>query len=351
MSSRRQFLRAASGSVAAAAAVFDPSRLARIAEASAAVAGRPADEVARDEDFWREVQLAFTLDRTIINLNNGGVCPSPRVVHEALKRYLDISNQAPVLLHVAGARAGHRVGAHAAGRHARVRPRGSRHHAQRQRVAADLPARHRPRPGRRGRDDDQDYPRMLDTWEQRVRRDRIKLVKVPFPVPPKQSDLVVGRASAPHAAHEGHPHLPHHQPHRADLPGARDLRPGPRSAASAPSSTARTRSRTSRSRSRDLGCDYYGVSLHKWLLAPVGTGLLWMRRELIKDLWPLQPANVVADGQHPQVRGDRHAPGRHPQRDRRGHRVPRGHRDRTQGSRACATCATAGRGGWSSCPT
>jgi len=44
----------------------------------------------------REIQQAFTLDRTIINLNNGGVCPSPRVVHEALKRYLDISNQSPV---------------------------------------------------------------------------------------------------------------------------------------------------------------------------------------------------------------------------------------------------------------
>ena len=38
----------------------------------------------------------FTLDRTIINLNNGGCSPSPRVVHEAFKRYLDISNQAPV---------------------------------------------------------------------------------------------------------------------------------------------------------------------------------------------------------------------------------------------------------------
>ena len=42
------------------------------------------------------VQSAFTLDRTIINLNNGGCCPSPRVVHDAFKRYLDISNQAPV---------------------------------------------------------------------------------------------------------------------------------------------------------------------------------------------------------------------------------------------------------------
>ena len=49
-----------------------------------------------DETYWRDIQQGFTLDRTIINLNNGGCCPSPRVVHEAFKRYLDISNQAPV---------------------------------------------------------------------------------------------------------------------------------------------------------------------------------------------------------------------------------------------------------------
>ena len=64
--------------------------------AGAAVQGHPVEAVAADEDYWREIQQAFTLDRTIINLNNGGCCPSPRVVHEAFKRYLDISNQAPV---------------------------------------------------------------------------------------------------------------------------------------------------------------------------------------------------------------------------------------------------------------
>ena len=60
------------------------------------VGDRPAAEVATDEGYWREIQQAFTLDRTIINLNNGYTCPSPRVVHEALKRYLDESNQAPI---------------------------------------------------------------------------------------------------------------------------------------------------------------------------------------------------------------------------------------------------------------
>ena len=96
MWTRRQFLHRTSTAAGAALATYNPDGLARILEASAAQAGRSLADIARDEDFWREVQAGFTLDRTIINLNNGGVCPSPRVVHEAFKRYLDISNQSPV---------------------------------------------------------------------------------------------------------------------------------------------------------------------------------------------------------------------------------------------------------------
>src|SRR5207244_2404663 len=70
--------------------------LERVVSANEAAADRPPAEIAADEGYWREIQQAFTLDRTIINLNNGYTCPSPRVVHEALKRYLDMSNQAPI---------------------------------------------------------------------------------------------------------------------------------------------------------------------------------------------------------------------------------------------------------------
>ena len=45
----------------------------------------------------------------------------------------------------------------------------------------------------------------------------------------------------------------------------------------------------------DLDCDYYASSLHKWLLAPHGTGLLYVRRDKIADLWPLQAAADLMD--------------------------------------------------------
>jgi selenocysteine lyase/cysteine desulfurase len=40
----------------------------------------------------------------------------------------------------------------------------------------------------------------------------------------------------------------------------------------------------------DLECDYYGTSLHKWLLAPVGTGFLYVRKARQRELWPLMAA-------------------------------------------------------------
>ena len=46
----------------------------------------------------------------------------------------------------------------------------------------------------------------------------------------------------------------------------------------------------------DLGCDYYGASLHKWLGCPLGAGLLYVRRERIPGLWPLlAPPPKAAD--------------------------------------------------------
>ena len=46
---------------------------------------------------------------------------------------------------------------------------------------------------------------------------------------------------------------------------------------------------------RDLEMDYYGVSLHKWLLAPLGTGLLYVRKDRIASTWPLQAAPERSD--------------------------------------------------------
>src|SRR4029079_14335886 len=156
MLTRRAFLGAGTtGAVALTA--FTNESLTRVAAAAARVADRSPSDVAGDETYWREIQQGFTLDRTLINLNNGGCCPSPRVVHEAFKRYLDLSNAArgprgvqpcPGLVergarvsHVADPRAEHRDGAAAPGRRVRLRSRGNGDQPPPQRGAASRAVR------------------------------------------------------------------------------------------------------------------------------------------------------------------------------------------------------------------
>src|SRR5258708_23895354 len=94
MISRRHFLRAGTTSAVALTA-FTNESLARVASAAARTAGVAPADIARDETYWREIQQGFTLDRTIINLNNGGSCPSPPRFPQSFKRYLDSFHHAP----------------------------------------------------------------------------------------------------------------------------------------------------------------------------------------------------------------------------------------------------------------
>ena len=290
MFTRRSFLRTTLPTGAALAA-FNAAGLARIAEAAGAASDRSPEEVARDEFFWREVQEGFTLDRTIVNLNNGGVCPSPRVVHEALKRYLDVSNQAPVyhMWQILEPNLD-AVRRHLA-RHAGCDPeelaitRNASEALQIAQLGVDL------EPGDEVVTTNQDYPRMLDTWDQRARRDGITVVKVSFPVPPPGLDDLARRIEAAITPRTRVVHFCHITnltgqifPVRdicraARARGIRTIVDGAHAFAHFPFAI------------RDLECDYYGTSLHKWLLAPIGTGFLYVRRDLIEDLWPLTPAN------------------------------------------------------------
>ena len=85
----------------------------------------------------------------------------------------------------------------------------------------------------------------------------------------------------------------------------------------------------------DLDCDYYGISLHKWTYAPIGTGFLYVRKIRIASTWRMMASRPQAGQRHSQVRGDRHASGGQSQRHLRGAAVQREPGDRPQ-SRAAA---------------
>ena len=272
-----------------------PDALARVARADAAVAGRTPEDVAQDEDFWRQIQEAFTLDRTLTNLNNGGVCPSPRAVHEAMKRYLDISNQLPAYymwqvlepnLEAVRRRLAAEFGCDP---EELAITRNASEALQIAQLGIDL------NPGDEVVTTNQDYPRMLDTWQQRVRRDKIVLRQVSFPVPPRShaelasifDGAISARTKVLHFCHitnlTGQIFPVRDVCRMARARGIVTIVDGAHAFAHFPFTLA------------DLECDYYGTSLHKWLLAPVGTGFLYVRRERIKAHWPLTPANESKD--------------------------------------------------------
>ncbi len=308
MWNRRDFLRAG-GAIGTAALL--PKRfntIEQVAAASAAVADRTPDEVAQDEFYWREIQEAFTLDRTLTNLNNGNSCPSPRVVHEAVKRYMDMANMLPVQYNnMIGRNIGtvrRRLAAEFGCDSSELAlTRNASESLQIAQNGLDM------KPGDEVLTTEQDYPRMLTTWDQRVRRDRIKVTRIQFPVPTTGDDLYqrFERAITPQTRVL-------HFCHITNLTG--QLFPVQRLARLARSRGILTIVDGAHAlahfpfKLRDLECDYYGVSLHKWLLAPLGNGLLYVRKENIAKTWPLQAvpdrqANDItkfeAIGTHPEA--------------------------------------------------
>src|SRR5690606_22601209 len=292
MQSRRAFLGRTGALGTAAAALLTLDGASRVAHAAARLPHATDEETARDEDFWREVQLGFTLDRSIINLNNGGVSPSPRVVHEAFKRYLDISNQAPAYhmwqvlepnLEAIRARLAADAGCDP---ECLAITRNASEALQIAQLGLDLA------PGDEVVTTNQDYGRMLDTWEQRVRRDGIKLVKVSFPVPPPSMDDLRARLEAAITPRTKVLHFCHITNLTGQIFPVRDICRMARARGIQTIVDGAHAYGHFPFRLDELDCDYYGTSLHKWLLAPIGTGFLYVRRERIRDLWPLTPASA-----------------------------------------------------------
>jgi selenocysteine lyase/cysteine desulfurase len=287
MVSRRAFLRITS-TAGTAAYAFSSAGLERLLAASAQLAGRSPDDVAQDEFYWREVQHGFDVDRTLINLNNGNSCPSPRTVHTALKYYLDMSNQAPV--HYRGQleqnkeTARRRLAAEfGCDKEELAITRNSSEALQIAQNGIDL------KPGDEVLTTEQDYGRMLTTWDQRARREGIKITRINFPVPTTQDDLyqrfinaITPQTKVLHFCHITNLTGQHFPVKRlsqmARARGILTIVDGAHAFAHFPFTLA------------DLDCDYYGTSLHKWLLAPHSTGFLYVRRDRIAPTWPLTAA-------------------------------------------------------------
>jgi selenocysteine lyase/cysteine desulfurase len=309
---RREFLGAVGrpAALGVAAALLDPVGV-RQALAKAALYAGSAEEAAGDESFWFDVQQAFTLDRSVVNLNNGGVSPSPAVVQAAQKRHLDFSNSTPPpvalwqVLEPQRETVRQRL-ARAFGADAEeiALVRNASEGLQTCQFGFDLQR------GDEALTTNQDYPRMIATFEQRARREGIVLKQFSIPVPAEDDDEIVElfrRNITPRTKMILVCHVINLT--GQILPVKRVVELGRERGIPVIVDGAHSFAHFDFTHA-DLGCDYYATSLHKWLFAPHGTGMLYVKREKIRDLWPLMasPAALAADirkyeeiGTHPSA--------------------------------------------------
>jgi selenocysteine lyase/cysteine desulfurase len=290
---RRDFFQIASGTVALVA--FQDDAIQKAQAATDNVNGRKAEEVAHDEDYWGEIRRAFTIDRNVINLNNGHVSPAPRPVQDALRREIEFSDMGPWHTMIDNLEKQiemvRRRLASAAGcdPEEMAITRNASESLEIAQCGIDL------KPGDEVLTTNQDYPRMLTTFRQRERREGIVLKTISFRVPPPSMDDLYQRferAVTPktklilvcHITNRTGQIFPIKR--IAEMAHSRNILvivDGAHAFSHFPFSIS------------DLGCDYYGTSLHKWTCAPIGTGFLYVKKSRIASTWPMMAADKRQD--------------------------------------------------------
>src|SRR5260221_5915429 len=232
----------------------------------------------------------------MINLNNGGVAPSPKVVMDTETRYLEVENMSPsyYMWNVLdpGIETVRRRLARTFGCDTEeiAITRNASESLEIVQLGMEL------KPGDEVLTTNQDYPRMITTWKQRERRDGIVLRQITFPVPPPSPDDLVRRfaegitpkTKVIHVCHITNltgQIFPIRQIMQLARPrGIEVIVDGAHAYAQFPF------------KRDELDCDYYGTSLHKWLTAPIGTGFLYVRKEKIAKIWPMMAAPPEMNG-------------------------------------------------------
>jgi len=255
----------------------------------------PAASVS-DEAFWQGVRAAFALDPNTINFNNGGCSPSPRVVAESLKQQIDYANKSPSIFmwrdlepKIEGVRK----------RLAALFGADPEEIAITRNASESLMTCLFSLPMSVGDEiltSTQDYPRMINAIRQRERRDRVKMVQVDVPAAPQTQQEVVEAFERGISAKTKIILVSHVVFMTGQINPVREIcELGRKHGIPVVVDGAHAFGHFPFSQ-EDLSCDYFGTSLHKWLMAPIGTGMLYIRRPLIESLWALMAPGPTQDG-------------------------------------------------------
>ncbi len=289
LTARRTFLKrsAVLAGAFSANSLFRQAHAADFASAGRAVRDLAPAEVAQNEDYWSTIQRAYSVNPDIINLNNGGVSPAPIVVQEAVERYNQLSNEGPSyymwqildqgrepLREKLAALAGVKANEVAIDRNSTEALNT---------IIFGLPLK----PGDEVIGTKQDYPNMIEAYRQRGERDGIVYKQISFDLPIEDDETIVRAYEQAITPRTRVIHVTHMvnwvgqvMPVRkiSDMAHAHNIEVVCDGAHSFGLMDFKV---------SDLGCDYFGTSLHKFLSAPIGTGMMWIREDHVEKVWPL----------------------------------------------------------------
>lgn len=240
-----------------------------------------------DEAFWRLIQQAYTVSPTLLNLNNGGVSPSPKVVQEAVERYNRLSNEAPSYYMWRILDKGREP---LRAQLASLLGSSPEEIAINRNTSEALETVIFGLPLQRGDEvvlSKYDYPNMMNAWKQRAHRDGVVLKWVDLRLPVEKEEEVAARYLEQFTDKTRIVHLTHMVNWNGQVLPVRAIAEQARARGIEVIVDAAHSFVHLDFKVEDLQCDYLGTSLHKWLCAPFGSGMLYVRKEKIAGLYPL----------------------------------------------------------------
>jgi selenocysteine lyase/cysteine desulfurase len=288
LANRRSFLKiSALAGAFSTNSLFHQAHAKEFEAASGAVAHMDVGAVAQNEDYWSVIQRAYSVSPQILNLNNGGVSPSPIVSQQAVVRYLELTNEGPSYFMWQILDEGReplrqrlaKMGGVAAEEVAINRNTTEALHN----IIFGLPLK----AGDEVVGCKYDYGHVMQAYRQRQERDGIVYKQVSFDLPAEDVEMIVKTYEAAMTPKTKLVHITH------VMNGIGQIMPVRQIAEMAHARGAEVIVDGAHSfglldfKITDLHCDYFGTSLHKFLCAPIGTGMLWVKREKIAQVWPL----------------------------------------------------------------
>lgn len=291
MTNRRSFIRKSLGAASAFSLppLLSKARAENLTDALLKLNTLSPAESSQDEDLWSRIAQAYTVNPQILNLNNGGVSPQPKVVQDAVDHYYHFSNEGPTYYMW------------------RILDKGReplrRNLADLAGVSTEEIAINRNTTESLAtvtwgltlsKGDEvimtrQDYPNMIHAWKQKELRDGIKIKWLSFESPIENDDTIINAFINATTSKTKIWHITHMINWTGQILPVKKLCEEARkrniiSVVDGAQTFAHLDFNIG-----DFDPDYFGTSLHKWLCAPFGTGMLYVKKENISGLWPLFP--------------------------------------------------------------